>query len=411
MPCKIEPVPPAVRKLQMREIGFFLSVSMLCLSACSTMPTPKNAGHTFYAAQQQAYGDTSGAPKCHAAATPSELASLKMVDAAQFTFAPDQLSIGDRLRLTVSGDKDRLTGTYVIAADGSMLLADSIAVTAAGKTVRMLEHEIAQILVEHRQIRAVSGGVSLQPVELAGALISVSGAVFEPGVVRVGERQPEVRSLNLSSTVAGDQNISRTLSTALRAAGGVRPDADPRSIYVVRGDQYARIDMSAAIDGGAYADVPLSGGDRVVVASVGCLQDKLVRPSPITAPGIHVYLSNLSRPAQHNAGSAIGRETSSLPYGTRFLQGLVSANCVGGSAMNAGRSAVLISRNPVTGQSIVLSRSVEQLVRDADRDQFDPYLMPGDAIACYDSLAMNLRDVLSVVGETTTPYLLLGGNK
>jgi polysaccharide biosynthesis/export protein len=90
---------------------------------------------------------------------------------------------------------------------------------------------------------------------------------------------------------------------------------------------------------------------------------------------------------------------------------LVSANCVGGSAMNSGRSAVLISRNPVTGQSIVLSRSVERLVRGADRDQFDPYLMPGDAIACYDSLAMNLRDVLSVVGETTTPYLLLGGNK
>ena len=79
--------------------------------------------------------------------------------------------------------------------------------------------------------------------------------------------------------------------------------------------------------------------------------------------------------------------------------------------MNAGRSAVLISRNPVTGQSIVISRSVERLVREADRDAYDPYLMPGDSIACYDSAAMNLRDVVSTVSEAITPYVLFNNVK
>ena len=77
--------------------------------------------------------------------------------------------------------------------------------------------------------------------------------------------------------------------------------------------------------------------------------------------------------------------------------------------MNAGRQVVLMSRNPVTGQSIVISRSVEKMVRGADRDSKDPYLMPGDGIACYDSLAMNLRDVVSVFSETISPLILFNG--
>lgn len=136
-----------------------------------------------------------------------------------------------------------------------------------------------------------------------------------------------------------------------------------------------------------------------------CLQEGLVKPSSVTAPGIRVYLSNLTRPANHNAGSAIGAHATSLPYGSRLSQGMHSANCVGGSAMNAGRQLVLFSRNPINGKSVVISRSIEGLVREANRDGGDPYLMPGDSIACYDSMAMNLRDVVSVIGETATPFL------
>ena len=380
----------------------------LILSACATMPTPQNASQSIYASQQQLRGNDRVLPICHASKMPAELGALNEVSALTFASAPDQLAQGDRLRVTVSGDKDRLTGTYVVAADGAILIGGSLRFEVASKSVSELERELARVLVERNYVRYLSGGVVVQQVELSGVAISVSGAVFEPGVVRVGERQPEMRSVNLSNIVSGDQNISRVLTTALRAAGGVRPDADPKMIFLIRGENYARIDLAGALDGSGYKDVSVTAGDKVIVGSIGCLQGNLVRPSPITAPGIRVYLSNLSRPAMHNAGSAIGRESTSLPYGTRFLQGLVTANCVGGSAMNAGRSAVLISRNPVNGKSVVVSRSVEHLVRDANRDELDPYLLPGDSIACYDSMAMNLRDVLSVVGETTAPYLLFG---
>jgi hypothetical protein len=150
------------------------------------------------------------------------------------------------------------------------------------------------------------------------------------------------------------------------------------AVWLVRAGAYTRIDESAAIDGGMPADPQLTAGDRVIVGSAGCFQPRMVRPTSVTAPGIRVFMSNLTRPANHNAGSAIGRDSTSLPYGTRFLQGLVAANCVGGSILNAQRHAILISRNPMNGRTVVIQRSIEQLVRNANRDDLDPWLMPGD---------------------------------
>ncbi len=378
----------------------------LALSACATMERPRNAKGSVYAAQQGYRGATPATVACHAAVMPEDLQLRNFVRPEDWAKAPDLLSAGDRLRLTVSGDKDHLTGSYVIAADGAIQLLGGLRFHAEGKNAATLESEIERHLIARGLIRGLANGVRLTQTELSGASIAISGAVFEAGTVRIGERQAEVRSLNISNIVSGDMNAGRTISAALRAAGGVRPDADPQSLYLVRGRHWTRVDMSGALNGRLALDLPVTSGDRVIVPSVGCLQEKLVRPSMITAPGIRVFLSNLSRPASSNASSAIGKDSTSLPYGTRFLQALVSANCVGGSAMNAGRSAVLISRNPATGQSIVISRSIERLVRDADRDAYDPYLMPGDAVACYDSRAMNLRDVISTVSEAVTPYAL-----
>ena len=35
-----------------------------------------------------------------------------------------------------------------------------------------------------------------------------------------------------------------------------------------------------------------------------------------------------------------------------------------------------------------------------------PYLMPGDALACYDSRAMTLVDAISLAGSALTPVAL-----
>jgi polysaccharide biosynthesis/export protein len=391
-----------------RKILFLVACAQGVLG-CANLATPQNRPGSIYGSEQSWNDGPTDQPRCHAATAPVHLLPDHFVEPDTLQKPGVLLAAGDRLRLAVSGDKDLLSGLYVVGGNGVLQLPQLTPVTAAGRPMSALQREIELRLLELRLIRPLANGVRLHMVEQAPVPVSISGAVFEPGTVKIGERSPEVRNVNLAAAVSGDLNPGRMLSTALRAAGGIRPDANVGSIYLKRGDVWTRIDMSGAVDGSFANDVPLTAGDAVWVGSVGCLQPALVRPSPVTAPGIRVYLSNLSRPAMHNAGSAIGKESTSLPYGTRMLQGLVSANCVGGSAMNARRSAVLISRNPTNGQSIVVQRSIEQLVRAANRDEIDPYLMPGDAIACYDSGAMNVRDIIATISEAVSPFVLFKG--
>ena len=124
-----------------------------------------------------------------------------------------------------------------------------------------------------------------------------------------------------------------------------------------------------------------------------------------TPQQIRITYSNLSTPAGSNAASIQSYQMSgTVPYGTRLLQGLVNANCVGGTfTTNAHRHAVLISRNPRTMETEVIQRSVEELVRSADRDAINPYLMPDDAIACYDSTVTEVRDVMTLLQTIVLP--------
>ena len=386
---------------------FVLIAVLLGLGGCANLATPKNLAGSVYAIHQNSANDPTGQPRCHAATTPQNFSPDHFVQSDALRSDTPLLAPGDRIRVAVSGDRELLSGVYVVDANGGLNLPQLAPVPTAGRSLFHVQHDVERRLTEFRLIRPLSNGVRLQIIEQAPVLVSVAGAVFDPGTVSVGERSPEIRNVNLASAVSGDLNSGRMLSTALRAAGGIRPDADPAAIYIQRGNLWTKIDMGGAIDGTMSIDLPMIASDRIWVGSTGCLQPALVRPSIITAPGIRVYLSNLSRPAMHNAGSAIGKESTSLPYGTRMLQGLVSANCVGGSAMNAGRSAVLISRNPITGQSVVIQRSIEHLLRAANRDSIDPFLMPGDAIACYDSAAMNVRDIIATVSEAASPFVLV----
>lgn len=376
------------------------------LAGCATMPTPRNLPLAQYQPEQRIARE--GAV-CSAAATPDVLSDLRRVDETLLAATPDLIGPGDRLKLTVSGDSDRLTGQYVVAANGRLAIQGLPEIVAVGQPRAAVERELRSALINARLVRDVAGNVMLTQAEAAGVQVSVEGAVFEPGLVRAGERASEVRATTVDHPATGDFNVGRSLSTALRAAGGIRPDAAAQTVYLVRGDTYAMIDVTRAFTGGVPADPQLAAGDRIIVPSAGCFKADYVRPSSVTAPGVRVYLSNLSRPAASNAASAIGRDSTSFPYGTRMLQGLVSANCVGGSALNAGRKAVLISRNPVSGQSVVIARKIEEMVRDSGRDAMNPYLMPGDAIACYDSDAMTFVDAVGVVGSLLGPAVLANG--
>ena len=119
---------------------------------------------------------------------------------------------------------------------------------------------------------------------------------------------------------------------------------------------------------------------------------------------MRIFQSNLTQPTNSNANSAIGQQSQNIPYGTRLLAGLVSSNCVGGSlATNGRRYGVLISRNPKTHRTEVIQRSIEELVRSADRDSINPFLMPDDAIACYDSGVTDLKEAATVLQTLLLP--------
>jgi polysaccharide biosynthesis/export protein len=321
------------------------------------------------------------------------------------------LSPGDMLRLSIADD-DVFSGDYVISPEGQLHLPHLPPISAAGFQLDIVEQLAATAMLTHEMFVPGFLQVELQIAQWAPIQVYVAGAVFQPGDFLLNDRNvAQVQAGRVEAE--GDVESGRTLTSALFAASGLRPDADVRHVVLVRNGERRLIDLSGAFNGQAFADPILAAGDQIHVLSRGCFQEALARPSRITMPGIRVYMSNLTRPAFSNANSAIGMDTTRLPYGTRFLQGLVAANCVGGTqATNADRYAVLISRNPVTGESEVIARSVEDLVRRADRDRFDPILLPGDALACYDSHVTNLRDVLGAFGEVLSPaisFTLLSG--
>jgi polysaccharide export outer membrane protein len=146
----------------------------------------------------------------------------------------------------------------------------------------------------------------------------------------------------------------------------------------------------------------------VVVPDSGQLNPMIVRPSQITPVGVKIYLSNLTVPATSNATSAIGRDATSFPYGSRFSHAVVSGNCAGGTVLtNAHRRVVLVRADATTGKTTTLDKGVEELLRRSSSNETNPYLMPNDAVACYDSAVVNVRDVLGILTELINPGVLL----
>ena len=306
------------------------------------------------------------------------------------------LSRGDLLDLRVADD-DTFTGQFVISRDGFLKLPFIGAIPAQGRSPDAVAGDIEAALVRGG-FYEFAPNVSLLTMDFAAAQVSVSGAVFEPRPVDIGgvpgDRVDDRRQGALGSSTEG-----RNLSVALRNAGGVRPDADLSAVQLIRAGTNYRLDLRGAVDGTGFDDVMLLTGDRIVVPSRQCFQDDLMKPSPISPAGISLYLSNLTQPATGNAPSAIGQTVREVPYGTRYMQAVVDSNCVGGArATSAARSAALFTRNPASGVSAVVERRVEEMRARQDRDDYDPYLLPGDAIACYDSNITNLGEIGRVIG-------------
>lgn len=316
------------------------------------------------------------------------------------------LSPGDLVELNIENG-DGFSGRYTIQSNGLIDLPYLKPLPAASFTTEQLAEKVQFELVKAQYFLANTITVNIHIVQWAPIEVLVSGAVYQPGQVLINDAQPE-QIFDERLAAVGDLTHKRGIIAAIKAAAGIRPDAKLDQVILVRNGWQVEVDMSGMLDGQTVSQVSLIAGDQIIIPTTGCFQAGLMRPSQITPKGIRVFMSNLISPAENNASAAVGRYSSNVPYGSRLLHAAVSANCVGGIQLtNAPRKIVLASINPVTQKFEVIERSIEELMRHAHRSDLNPYLLPNDAVACYDSGVTNIRDVARTMADILSPISLI----
>jgi len=318
------------------------------------------------------------------------------------------LSPGDRLKVTIP-DGDDFTGEYEVNGDGTIELPYLGRLAVEGLESEQVAESVRVALVQGGYFQPTFLKVAVQTLDYSPIQVFVEGATFQPGRVLINQRPATLQASGLQtvSQIPGDSALERSVSTALRAAGGITPVADLHHILILRGEQEQVVDLSGLFTGQPVEDRFLVAGDRVIVPSIH-FQNDLVRPSQITPPGIRIFVSNLTIPADSNATSANSGGAKDFPYGSRFSQAAIAMNCVGGAhPTNAHRRAMLVRTSRLTGETTVLEKPVETLERESRNDVDNPFLMPDDAIACYDSDVTNTRDVFRTIGDILSPFGLL----
>ena len=313
---------------------------------------------------------------------------------------------GDMLRIRIA-DMEQFDGLYQITAKGTLELPFAPALNATGQSRKVLIQKIEDELVRLEWFYKESVKVDLSLVKMAAVNVSVNGAVFNPGRVTVNG-QPISKQQDAIQQASGAFSSGRDLVAALGAAGGIRPDADVDEVYLIRGNKVLHVPLNKLIDGYGFSQTPLLvEGDQVIVSSSGTVDSKLIKPSQITPPGMRVFMSNLTAPSLSNAQAAVGSDSTSLPYGSSLLDSAISANCIGGTHhANASRSVVLVTRNFGSNKQLVISRTINQLLAESSNQSVNPFVMPNDGLACYDSKFTNFRDVARGIGEVISPIIL-----
>ena len=117
----------------------------------------------------------------------------------------------------------------------------------------------------------------------------LSGAVFEPGLHSIN-RKSDTEISDDDGGHSGDQAAGRSIYMALKASGGISPNADITKITITRGRQLIEVDLSGVITGKAVQSFILMAEDHIHVPKSNHFDDSLARPSQITPPGIRVFI-------------------------------------------------------------------------------------------------------------------------
>ena len=334
------------------------------------------------------------------------LIALLVIVAALALAVPSALALplseGDRINVLVD-EGSEFSGKYQVGLEGDLVLPYVGAVRIAGAEPAKAAQILAESLVAGRYFRAGAARVSVQVLEWGPVEVTVSGAVNMPGRVRINTPPPRDRAPERTEEAPGARLPERHLSDALRAAGGIRPDADIRRVQLARGGATREFDLLGYFDGTQVEDTPLVSGDVIIVPLTGVEDPRLARPSRLTPPGVRVFVSNLTQPAADNNASTVNMGGLSFAYGSRFSQAVVAANCAGGiRATSAGRKAVLVRTDRLTGEIRKWEGEIEQLLTPQSAEA-NPILLEGDAVVCYDSTVTNIRDVFRTIFDIVLP--------
>jgi protein involved in polysaccharide export with SLBB domain len=315
---------------------------------------------------------------------------------------------GDILSIKIAGLPE-FDGLYQVTGQNTIELPFTEAISTYGETRVGLIEKLKTELVRLKWFYQDYINLDVSIVSFAPIDVTVAGSVFNPGRVSVNN-QPALKQKEVINQSAGTFTPNRNLVSAIQAAGGIRPDADLNRVYLKRGAAIFRVPLVNILNGEHFTDTPyLINGDEIMVASTNLENVAFIKPSQITPPGMRVFMSNLTAPSFSNAQAAVGSDSTRLPYGASLLDSAISANCVGGTqSANASRSIILVTRNYGSTKQLVVKRSINQLLANSSDNSVNPYLMPNDAVACYDSRFTNFRDVARGIGELVGP-IVLGG--
>ena len=318
------------------------------------------------------------------------------------------LSRGDRIEVSIPNEP-YFSRVYEVNEAGNLEIPYLGSISVAGLEPLVVEQKLTNILIREGFFPAETLQLTVQVLEWSPIRVNVAGELFQPGVVLINPplgREESAIALN-SSQITGEFPYRRTLIDAIEGAGGVLPTANVKEIRLIRQGQEEIIDLSGVFTGEPFNNVSLIEGDRIIVPAAASFQAELVRPSKITLSGIKVFVSNLIVPASNNSSAGVGnlREGIEFPYGARFSHAVISMNCAGGTDItNAKRRAILVRTNRLTGETTYLERGVEELMRDSHNNDDNPFLMPRDGVACYDSLVTNTHDIFKILGDIINPF-------
>ena len=318
------------------------------------------------------------------------------------------LSPGDRLEVSIPKET-YFSRVYEVNEEGNLEIPYLGSMSVSGLEPSSVEEKLAYALVRKGFFRPNSLQMTIQVIEWSPITVHVAGELFHPGAIQINlPYYPEESSVSPNANqITGEFPYRRYLTDALQAAGGVLPTANVKEIRLIRNDRERIIDLSGALTGEPFDNVPLIAGDRIIVPAGERFQAELVRPSAITRPGIKVFVSNLTVPSTSNATSSINNmeEGITFPYGVRFSQAVIATNCTGGTkSTNANRKAILVRADRLTGETTYMERKVEELIRNSHNNDDNPLLMPRDGVACYDSEVTNTRDIFRTLGDIISPF-------